>query len=96
VETSVRAVDEAVLGRLRHAIDAEAGGEEEQLNGALRMLGAESPDKNQISLFGRGTGRQRAKALRPVLAKRSEGALSLPMASLMAKIRKWLGLGRRS
>jgi len=40
VETSVRAVDEAVLGRLRHAIDAEAGGEEEQLNGVLRMLSA--------------------------------------------------------
>jgi hypothetical protein len=51
VETSVRAVDEAVLGRLRHAIDAEAGNEEEQLSGVLRMLGAKSPDKNQISLF---------------------------------------------
>jgi len=40
VETSARAVDEAVLGRLRHAIDVEAGGEEEQLNGVLRMLAA--------------------------------------------------------
>ena len=40
METSVRAVDEAVLGRLRLAIDAEAGNEEEQLNGVLRMLSA--------------------------------------------------------
>src|SRR6266496_4416722 len=40
METSVRAVDEAVLGRLRLAIDAEAGNEEEQLDGVLRMLGA--------------------------------------------------------
>jgi len=40
VETSVRAVDEAVLGRLRLAIDDEAGGEEEQLHGVLRMLAA--------------------------------------------------------
>jgi hypothetical protein len=40
VETSVRAVDEAVLGRLRLAIDAETGNEEEQLNGVLRMLSA--------------------------------------------------------
>jgi len=40
VETSVRAVDEPVLGRLRLAIDDEAGGEEEQLHGVLRMLAA--------------------------------------------------------
>jgi hypothetical protein len=40
VETSGRVVDEAVLGRLRLAIDAEAGGEEEQLKGVLRMLSA--------------------------------------------------------
>jgi len=47
VETPVRAVDEAVVGRLRLAIDVEAGGEEEQLKGVLRMLaaigGGESP-----------------------------------------------------
>ena len=48
METSARAVDEAVLGRLRLAIDVEAGGEEEQLDGVLRMLaaiggGVESP-----------------------------------------------------
>jgi hypothetical protein len=40
VETSGRAVDEAVLCRLRLAIDVEAGGEEEQLDGVLRMLAA--------------------------------------------------------
>ena len=40
MEISVRAVDEAVLRRLRLAIDPEAGNEEEQLNGVLRMLGA--------------------------------------------------------
>ena len=40
METPVRAVDEAVVGRLRLAIDVEAGGEEEQLNGVLRMLAA--------------------------------------------------------
>ncbi len=60
METPVRAVDEAVVGRLRLAIDVEAGGEEEQLNGVLRMLAG------------------------------------LPMASLMAKIRKWLGLGKKA
>ena len=36
----MQALDEALLGRLRHAIDAEAGGEEEQLNGVLRLLSA--------------------------------------------------------
>jgi len=40
LETPVRAVDEAVVGRLRLAIDVEAGGEEEQLKGVLRMLAA--------------------------------------------------------
>jgi hypothetical protein len=57
-EAAVRAVDEAVLGRLRHAIDAEAGNEEEQLNGVLRMLGAKIPDKNQISLFAKAPAGQ--------------------------------------
>ena len=47
-------MDEATLGRLRHAIAAEDGDEEEQqLNGALRMLGAEIPDETQIPLFGK-------------------------------------------
>ena len=58
VEAPVRAVDEAVLGRLRHAIDAEAGNEEEQLSGVLRMLGAKRPDKNQISLFSKAPAGQ--------------------------------------
>ena len=58
VETSLPAVDEAVLGRLRHAIDAEAGGEEEQLNGVLRMLAAKSADEHQISLFGKAPAGQ--------------------------------------
>ena len=40
MQSSVRAVDEAVLARLRLAIDVEAGGEEEQLDGVLRMLAA--------------------------------------------------------
>ena len=62
VETSLPAVDEAVLGRLRHAIDAEAGGEEEQLNGVLRMLGAEAPSKNQLPLFGKAPAGQAPKA----------------------------------
>ena len=40
MQTSVPAVDDAVLARLRLAIDVEAGGEEEQLDGVLRMLAA--------------------------------------------------------
>jgi hypothetical protein len=43
-------VDEAARGRLRHAIVAEDG-DEEQLNGVLRMLGAETLDENQLPLF---------------------------------------------
>jgi hypothetical protein len=57
VENSVQSVDEAVLARLRRAI-AEDGDEEDQLNGVLRMLGAESPDKNQLPLFGKAPGGQ--------------------------------------
>ena len=45
-------MDEAILARLRHAIAAEDGDLEEQLNGVLRMLGAEIPDKKQLPLFG--------------------------------------------
>jgi hypothetical protein len=55
VENSVRAVDEAALGRLRHAIAAEGKEEEDQLNGVLRMLGAETSDPNQLPLFGDGS-----------------------------------------
>ena len=59
---SVQAVDKAALvGRLRHAIAAEDGEEEEQeqqLNGVLRMLGAQIPDKSQLPLFGKAPAGQ--------------------------------------
>jgi hypothetical protein len=45
-------VDEAARGRLRHAILAEDG-DEEQLDGVLRMLGAAIPAKDQLPLFGK-------------------------------------------
>ena len=57
MEYSVTALDEAVLGRLRHAIAAD-GDEEEQLNGVLRMLGAQVPDKHQLPLFGKAPADQ--------------------------------------
>jgi hypothetical protein len=53
VGSSNQTVDEAVLGRLRHAIAAEDADEEEQLKGVLRMLGAEIPEENRVALFGR-------------------------------------------
>jgi hypothetical protein len=61
VENPVQALDEAVLSRLRHAIAAEAGGEEEQLSGVLRMLGAEIPAANQLPLFGKPPAGQEPK-----------------------------------
>ena len=51
VDDSVEAVDEAVIARLRHAIAVEAEDDEKQLNGVLRMLGAEIPDSKQLPLF---------------------------------------------
>jgi hypothetical protein len=54
-------MDEGALGRLRHAIAAEDGDEEEQLNGVLRMLGAEIPAENQIPLFGKAPADQAPK-----------------------------------
>lgn len=56
MEDSAQAVNELALRRLRRAIAAEDGDEEEQLNGVLRMLGAEIPDKkirdkSQLPLF---------------------------------------------
>jgi hypothetical protein len=54
-------MDKAALGRLRHAIAAEDGDEEEQeeqLNGVLRMLGAQIPDKTQLPLFGKAPAGQ--------------------------------------
>ena len=56
VENYPQPVDEAVLARLRHAIAVEDGAEEKQLNGVLRMLGAEAPDKTQLPLFGKAPG----------------------------------------
>ena len=50
---SVEAVDEAVIARLRHAIAVEEEDDEKQLNGVLRMLGAEIPDNKQLPLFGK-------------------------------------------
>jgi hypothetical protein len=44
-------VDEAARRRLRQAIVAEDG-DEEQLEGVLRMLGAHTLEKNQLPLFG--------------------------------------------
>jgi hypothetical protein len=61
MENSDQIVDEAVLGRLRHAITSD-GDEEEQLNGVLRMLGAETPSKNQLPLFGNVLAGQAPKA----------------------------------
>jgi hypothetical protein len=62
VEEAVQAVDEATLGRLRRAIAAEDGDEEEQqLNGVLRMLGTEIPDETQIPLFGKAPAGQAPK-----------------------------------
>jgi hypothetical protein len=61
VKNSVQALDEAVLSRLRQAIAAQAGGEEEQLNGVLRMLGAEIPAATQVPLFGKAPAGQPQK-----------------------------------
>jgi hypothetical protein len=49
-------VDEAALARLRRAIGTEPEDlrEQHQLNGVLRMLGAEISDENQLMLFGNG------------------------------------------
>jgi len=58
---SVHVLDEAVLSRLRQAIAAQAGGEEEQLNGVLRMLGAEIPAATQVPLFGQAPAGQAPK-----------------------------------
>ena len=45
-------VDDAARTRLRHAIVADDG-DEEQLDGVIRMLGAEiPPEEDQLPLFG--------------------------------------------
>jgi hypothetical protein len=53
MDDTVEAVDEAVIARLRHAIAVEEEDDEKQLNGVLRMLGAEIPDNKQLVLFGK-------------------------------------------
>jgi hypothetical protein len=50
-------VDQAVRGRLRHAILADDG-DEEQLEGVLRMLGEKDPGKDQLPLFGKPSAGQ--------------------------------------
>ena len=69
VGSSVRAVDEAVLGRLRQAIAAEDGNEGEQLSRVLRMLGADISDENQIPLFDTAPGSQAPDAPAPPLVE---------------------------
>jgi hypothetical protein len=65
-------VDEAARGRLRHAILAEDG-DEEQLDGVLRMIGAAIPAKDQLPLFGKVSAgkRQVRPSPRDQLAARS-------------------------
>ena len=58
MENDPQSVDEAILARLRHAIAAEDGDVEEQLNGVLRMLGVEIHDKKQLPLFGKAPSGQ--------------------------------------
>jgi hypothetical protein len=53
VNDSVEAVDEAVIARLRRAIAVDEEDDEKQLNGVLRMLGAEVPNSKQLPLFGK-------------------------------------------
>jgi hypothetical protein len=52
-------VDEAALARLRRAISYESDDPrtEEQLDGVLRMLGAEISDESQLTFFGKGPPR---------------------------------------
>ena len=56
MSTSLRAVDEEVVSRLRDAIAAEDEDEKEQLNGVLRMLGAVTSDRDQLPLFDKPPG----------------------------------------
>jgi hypothetical protein len=51
-------VDEAARGRLRLAILAEDG-DEEQLDGVMRMLGEKTNDKDQLPLFGKARADRR-------------------------------------
>lgn len=50
VKQPERPVDEMVRRRLRAAIVSEDG-DEEQLNGVIRMLGAVAPENNQLPVL---------------------------------------------
>jgi hypothetical protein len=51
-------VDEAARGRLRHAILAEDGNEE-QLNGVIRMLGEKTHAEDRLALFSEARAERR-------------------------------------
>ena len=51
-------MDKTVLGRLRDAIAAEGEDETAQLEGVLRMLGAKTPDRDQLPSFNKAPGKQ--------------------------------------
>jgi hypothetical protein len=55
VKQPERPVDEMVRRRLRAAIVAEDG-DEEQLDGVIRMLGAVAPEREQLPLLPGGFG----------------------------------------
>ena len=50
-------MDNTVLGRLRDAIAAEGEDETAQLDG-VRMLGAKTPDRDQLPSFNKAPGKQ--------------------------------------
>jgi hypothetical protein len=56
----VQTFDEAARGRLRAAILAEDG-DEKQLDGVLRMLGAQSRGTNQLPLFNKASSGRASK-----------------------------------
>ena len=51
-------MDEAARGRLRHAILAEDGNEE-QLNGVIRMLGEKTHAEDRLPLFSEARAERR-------------------------------------
>jgi hypothetical protein len=63
----------AALGRLRKAITAADGDAKDQLDGVLRMLGAQIPDKTQLPLFGKAPAGQEP-SFEARLVRRPKGA----------------------